>query len=128
MMKIVISATLCIGMLLVSCASPSKNQPAPIVSQHWVNVSSHPPTFYPRGVAPDCPTDSRSGEWVYTGDAKGTRFFIPLRGIVGIPRQTLVQEAMDARSEKIQRQIGQDDIKYHAMQIILFPIYPLVEQ
>jgi len=98
-------------------------QPAARVSQHWVNVSSHPPTFYPHGVAVDCPTDYQSGEWIYTGDAQGTRFFIPLRGIVGIPRQSLVQEALDARSERVKRQIAHENIKTGVLQILLLPFH-----
>lgn len=68
-----------------------------IVSAHWVKVRSNPPTWYPRGTRSDCPTDYRSGEWVETGDHDSTRFFIPLHVSGGIPRKTLVKEALAAR-------------------------------
>ena len=103
---LILTATL----LLSQCApTPSKDtQPlataVAVPSQHWVKVSSRPPTYYPRGVAADCPTDCQSGEWVDTEDAWGTRFFIPLHGLGGPSRQTLLQEAWSARSRhKIER-------------------------
>jgi hypothetical protein len=55
----------------------------PVSSQHWVKVSSRPPTFYPRGVAVNVPTDCQSGEWVDTADAQAPRYFIPLHGCRG---------------------------------------------
>jgi hypothetical protein len=63
----------------------------------WVKVSSQPPTYYPGGVPADCPTDHWSGEWVYTGDEKGTRYFIPLHGM-GDKREALVHDALSKRS------------------------------
>jgi hypothetical protein len=105
--------------------APERGTPPAVsdgASQHWVKVSSRPPTFYPRGVAADYPTDFRSGEWVYTGDAQGTRFFIPLRGIVGIPRKTLIDEALSARSEEKKRQIAADKVRFHVMQVLFSPV------
>jgi len=64
-------------------------------------------------VAAGCPTDHHSGEWVYTDDARGTRYFIPLRGCGRIPRQTLVHEALAARSEKKLDQIAAEDMETH---------------
>jgi hypothetical protein len=103
--------------VLITLSSPFLNQCAPthaskpgtpavpaVVSSHWVQVSSRPPTFYPRGVSAECPTDIASGEWVTTGDAKGTRYFIPVSCPPGVPRKTLVNEAISARSsQKIQQ-------------------------
>lgn len=80
-----------------------------VPSRHWVKVSSRPPTFYPRGVAADCPTDCQSGEWVHTGDALNSRYFIPLHGCGGIPRQTLVKEALAARSARKQLRSSAED-------------------
>ena len=75
----------------------------------WVKVSSQPPTFYPRGVPADCPTDHWSGEWIYTGDERGTRYFIPLHGL-GEKRRMLVHDALSARSEgKLKQVAAQDD-------------------
>ena len=97
------------ALLLSQCAptsAPDSGTPAvsAIVSSHWVQVSSRPPTFYPRGVSAECPTDIESGEWVTTGDAKGTRYFIPVSCPPGVPRKTLVNEAISARSpQKIQQ-------------------------
>jgi len=105
------------ALLLSQCAPtppaaptpPQAAAPVAFSSHHWVRVSPRPPTFYPRGVAADTPTDLHSGEWVYTKDDRDTRFFIPFRGCGGVPRETLVNEAMAARSEKKMRQIAAED-------------------
>jgi len=50
------------AVLLSQCAPTggASRQPdtgSPVASQHWAMVSSKPPTYYPRGVAADAPTD-----------------------------------------------------------------------
>jgi hypothetical protein len=65
-----------------------------------VKVSAQPPTYYPRGVAADCPTDHWSGDWVDTGDEQGTRYFIPFRSLGGTNRQMLLNDALARRSER----------------------------
>lgn len=69
--------------LLASCADGPKDQPAPKVSglnpDHWQRVKSEPPTYYPKGVPADHPTDQGDGYWVLTGDEAGTRYFVPAR-------------------------------------------------
>lgn len=90
-------------------------------SQHWTKVSARPPTFYPRGVGSDIPTDFKSGEWVSTGDAQDTHYFIPAHDCGGIPRQTLVNEALAARSGKMQRRIAVEDLESNAMRVIVSP-------
>jgi hypothetical protein len=102
------------ALLMIQCAPTGGAPPrtvtvVPVSIQHWVKVSSRPLTFYPRGVAADAPTDCLSGEWVHTGDAQDTRYFIPFHGLGGIPRQTLVNEALSARSDKKLRQIAAED-------------------
>jgi hypothetical protein len=81
----------------------------PVTRKNWVKISSQPPTYYPTGVAADSPTDHWTGEWVYTDDAKGSRYFIPHHGLGKIPRQTLVHEALSARSERRLAQIANED-------------------
>ncbi len=97
---------------LSSCATTSQQPHAPsriapdpsgAVSGHWVKVRSNPPTWYPRGTRSDCPTDFRNGEWVDTGDRDGTRYFIPLHVSGGIPRETLLKEALAARGTDAHR-------------------------
>jgi hypothetical protein len=98
-----------LGICLTSCATtssrsqtatkrPPASTPKSGIDANWVKVRSNPPTWYPRGTRSDCPTDFRSGEWVETGDQQGTRYFIPLRVTGPTPRQTLVNEALAARS------------------------------
>lgn len=96
-------------------------------SRHWVMVSSSPPTFYPRGVAADCPTDVQSGEWVYTGDARDTRYFIPVRNFGKTPRQTLVNEALAARGDnKIHRIEAEDQAEHNDVKKRMLKKTPLV--
>ena len=105
------------ALLLSQCAPSAPSAPTPpqaaaptvISKQHWVQVSSRPPTFYPRGVAADVPTDWHSGEWVVTGDEQGSRFFIPFQGIGATRRQVLLDEALAAVSEKKLQQIAAED-------------------
>lgn len=120
-------------LLLNQCApteSPKSKNPgvSSVVPEHWVQVSSRPPTFYPRGVPADCPTDYRSGDWVSTGDAKGTRFFIPDSCPGRISRQALLEEALSARGPmKLQqnkaenREIRRKEMSSYA----LVPLLPL---
>ena len=102
------------ALLLSQCAPTAPTPPqaaAPVAfsKQHWVQVSSRPARFYPRGVEADVPTDWHSGEWVVTGDEQDTRFFIPFQGIGGARRQALLDEALAARSEKKLQQIAAED-------------------
>jgi hypothetical protein len=97
----------------VSCqttSSPPKTTriPMSMTATKWVKVSAQPPTYYPCGVAADCPTDHWSGEWVETGDDQGTRYFIPLHGL-GKKRDVLVREALSARSARKLAQVEAED-------------------
>lgn len=66
-------------------------------SKQWVQVSFKPATWYPRGTPTDCPTDHWNGEWIYTANAKSTRFFIPNHGLSAERRDTLLHEALAVR-------------------------------
>lgn len=90
----------CLGLIfaactLVSCGtgSPTKpvSSPVALQSSHWFKAKSDPPTYFPKGVPADHPTTYKDGSWVMTGDAAGTRYFIPLRGV---DSRTLTAEAM----------------------------------
>lgn len=81
---------------LNSCGTGLSEKPAPtpttVNQQHWHKVKTNPPTYFPRGVSADHPTDNQSdGMWVKTGDAAGTRYFIPNRGV---DSRLLVAEAL----------------------------------
>ena len=102
------------AMLLCQCATTAGTPPRATTSvtapsHHWVKVSSRPPTFYPCGVAADCPTDFHNGEWIHAGDAADTRYFIPLRGIASDRRKVLLDEALAARSQDKLRRIAAED-------------------
>lgn len=107
-------ACLISGMALTACQTTS-NSPGPTrvpmstAAANWVKVSSQPPTYYPAGVPADCPTDHFSGEWVYTGDERGSRYFIPLHGLDGIRRQILVADALGNLSDQKRNQINAED-------------------
>ncbi|MDA7651994.1 hypothetical protein N8582_02245 [Akkermansiaceae bacterium] len=80
------------------------------MSKGWVKVSSEPPTWYPRGVPADHPTDYRSGEWIHLKDTANTRFFIPLHGLLSEKRKALEAEAMAARHPELIRNENNKDI------------------
>lgn len=110
-----LTAFVCLGCALTafscqttSTTSKTTSVPLTMTGTNWVKVSSRPPTYYPRGVAADCPTDHWSGEWVYTNDDKSTRYFIPLHGL-GKKRDVLVREALAARSRRKMAQINAED-------------------
>jgi hypothetical protein len=119
------------ALLLCQCATtpPRVSTSALVAGGHWVQVASHPPTFYPRGVAADCETDGHSGEWVDSADAQGSRFFIPFHGLGGVPRKTLVNEALATRSEQKVQQIAAEDrnskIKSVLLNTVFVPFYAL---
>lgn len=84
----------------------------------WVMVSSQPPTYYPRGVPADFPTDHWSGEWVITGDERGTRYFIPIQGLEKTSRQDFVTDAQSRWSEKKRARIVAEDREIRDKRII----------
>ena len=94
--------------ILVSCgtSSPTKPVSSPVFlqSSHWFKAKDNPPTYFPKGVPADHPTTCSDGSWVMTGDAAGTRYFIPLRGV---DSRTLTAEAMTTmtpeRSKDLER-------------------------
>jgi hypothetical protein len=115
------------ALLLSQCAPTGGTPPqaataVPVTSQHWVKVSSHPPTFYPRGIAANYPTDCHSGEWVSTADAQDTRYFVPFHGLGGQSRQDLVNEMLSMRSERKLNQLAAEDRKSLGRFMILIPI------
>ena len=88
----------------------SSTHVAPEMGKGWVKVSSEPPTWYPRGVPADHPTDYRSGEWIYLKDRTDTRFFIPLHGLLTDKRKALEAEAMAARHPDLIKNENNKDI------------------
>jgi hypothetical protein len=113
--RIAVLAAWCgVGCLLLASCQSSNPPPAPPVtraqaSQHWVKVASNPPTFFPRGVSSDCPTDFQSGEWVMAGDPAGTRYFIPFQCPGRVPRRDLIHAALALRSDEKLQQVAAED-------------------
>ncbi|MFT6242911.1 MAG: hypothetical protein ACJAQT_005023 [Akkermansiaceae bacterium] len=112
-----------------SCATSGKSDPSthelPSMSRSWVKVDSKPPTWYPRGVPADHPTDFKSGEWIYAEDTKNTCFFIPLHGLPPDKRKALKAEAMAARHPETIQRINNVEIdrkaKAAGSYIVMFP-------
>jgi hypothetical protein len=78
-------------------------------SPEWVKVHAKPPTWFPRGVPADCPTDSENGEWVITENSQNTQYFIPLRGLTKERRNKLLHEALADRSPNKKNRIARED-------------------
>lgn len=107
-----VSTCLLFAITAMSCQTNTK-PPAvavqqPVTRKNWVKISSQPPTYYPTGVAADAPTDHWSGEWVYTDDEKGSRYFIPLHGL-GTSRKDLIADAQCRLSDKKRARIAAED-------------------
>lgn len=119
------------GICLCSCAtSASPGRAGRKAHQEpgadWVKVQSRPPTWYPRGVPADAPNDHQSGEWVYTENAQGDRYFIPLHGLPTERRARLRNEAMAARSPEKMNRILREDSSHVAKEsgTLLFYLSP----
>lgn len=97
-------ALLFAAMAFASCGtgSPGKSGPVALQPSHWSKVKDSPPTYYPKGVSADCPTAVSDGMWVMTGDAAGTRYFIPARGV---DTKGLTEEALAARTPEESKRI-----------------------
>lgn len=101
--------------MLASCGtgSPTKSVSSPVAlqSSHWYKAKSSPPTYFPKGVPADHPTTSSDGSWVMTGDAAGTRYFIPVRGV---DSRALTAEALTTRTperlKEMERREGSPDV------------------
>ena len=130
-----IAAELIVGLLsgicLSSCSTTAPPRqggavmpPAP--STNWVKVRSNPPTWYPRGVPADCPTDYYNGEWVFTENSQNSRFFIPLRNLPYNRRADLLDEALAARTPEKVARIAREDAEQAARSCLkaLFWISP----
>lgn len=113
-------------LLLGSCQSSSPPPPQPVnraqASQHWVKASSKPPTFFPRGVSPDSPTDHHSGEWVMAGDQAGTGYFIPFQCPGEVSRQELIHAALALRSDQKLQQVAAEDRESRARFLKASPV------
>ena len=99
--------------LLASCKSsaPGKPEKKPIgpvysalQSGNWQRVQTKPPTYFPKGIPADHPTDYRDGFWVNSGDSQGSRFFIPARGS-SISQEQLIAEAMEAMTPEAREEL-----------------------
>ena len=80
------------------------------ISNSWVKVRSRPPTWYPRGVPADHPTDFSNGSWTEAEDSLGTRFFIPTHGLPVALRKSLKAEALAARHPARAREMATEGV------------------
>jgi hypothetical protein len=76
---------------LASCGIGGGSKPTTLQPENWYKVREKPPTYFPKGVSKNHPTEQSDGMWVTTGDAAGTLYFIPNRGV---GTTTLVAEAL----------------------------------
>lgn len=104
---------------LVSCQSirsKKSNTPGPVPSAlqsgHWHQVRKNPPTYFPKGIPADHPTEFRDGSWVYSGDQRDSRFFIPAHG-TRIPQLTLIAEAQQTMSPEARRELQRQGRRFH---------------
>ena len=95
------------GAILSSCGTGSSgtlsSRPVALQSSHWFKAKNQPPTYFPKGVPVDHPTTFKDGMWVTTGDAAGTRYFIPVRGV---NTKALIAEAQSAMTPEKRKQVA----------------------
>ena len=84
---------LLIGLNSCQSTSPAYAGPAALHSGNWVRVQKRPPTYFPKGLPANSPTQPWDGSWVETGDRAGSRFFIPAHGIGELTPTQLTAEA-----------------------------------
>ena len=106
----------CLMALLTAVALPSCQTITPPTSAqesgHWHMVRNNPPTYFPKGIPADHPTGVNDGYWVSSGDARGTRYFIPSNG-TGSP-EALIAEAQatmtPAAKDELNRKRRESDV------------------
>lgn len=123
--------------LTLSCTTSARytrldGTPA-LTTGHWTKVRSDPPTYFPKGVPADHPTTHHDGSWVSTGDAQGTRFFIPFRGKLPAEYSELVSEALAERDPSKAEALAEEDRREQqaaaagiALAPLALPLMPIV--
>lgn len=66
----------------------------PKLLENWYLVSREPPTFYPKGLPEDAPTEGGHGEWVEARN-RTVRWFVPYGGVGELSIEQLRKEAFD---------------------------------
>jgi len=92
------------GVLLGACAATPRNTgdvlaQSPIaksIKTNWYIASEEPLTLFPKGCPVEAPTTPNDGEWVYPGDNKEIRWFVPREGVASSSRDELHKQATDA--------------------------------
>jgi len=95
-------------------ATNRSDQVTASLDHRWVKVRINPPIWYPSGTPADCGTGFRDGEWVYTEDARGTRLFVPFKGLAADRRKDLLAEALAARAPGKVKRITAEEAKHRA--------------
>ena len=67
-----------IASIFTSCSSAPEAPTVPLQASHWHKVKTNPPVYYPKGVPADHEPGFSDGQWIYSGDAAKTGFYIPL--------------------------------------------------
>lgn len=106
-----------LAVAVTSCGKlpPPYTGPKALESGKWKQVKKQPPTYYPKGVSANAPTDLHDGFWVRSRKPDGPRFFIPADGVGPHSAEELITEAQasadrlpdpsEEREEKIENGI-----------------------
>lgn len=90
--------------VLASCGSSNPNAQNALKSGNWKQIKKQPPTYYPKDTPADHPTTFQDGYWVKSGDAMGTRFFIPMHNTT-LPSEQLIAEAQAAMTPEAMEEL-----------------------
>jgi hypothetical protein len=102
--------------LLSTCTLVSCQPPPPVnalKSGHWQQVQQSPSIYFPKEIPAAHPTTFRDGYWVYSGDQRGTRFFIPFHG-TDLSAEELVEEAQATMTPAAREELDSRDRSWHS--------------
>ncbi len=92
--------------LLASCGSSKIDAQSALQSGNWKQINKKPPIYYPKDTPADHPTGFQDGYWVESGNAAGTRFFIPMHN-TSLPPKQLIAEAQATMTPEAQKELQQ---------------------
>lgn len=112
-----------LSIAVTSCSKPIPRYTGPgaLESGHWTKVKKQPPTYYPKGLSANAPTDR--GLWVSSRDPDGPRFFIPADEMGRVTNEQLTHEAHASTGRlPTQSELRDEQIKGGLSMIVKVPL------
>jgi hypothetical protein len=98
------------------------------LDRNWYVLNSRQSLrFLPIGYAEDAPTTASEGEWVYVGQNKRMRWFIPHDGVNGISRDLLHEQATEGSVALQVVGVTKQDFKTTSLQVAKFTMIGIIQ-